>query len=293
MFGKVQTLKKHARNCLRCLVVSMAVAAIACLESAPSLAQQPPVHFIHPAGLPPGAIGNQQLQRGGPVPGFFQPVEIKAPEGVSIAMAEAGRFGPPQQAPIRVGLLIGQVYRMRLTNLPLQPGAEVFPTVEIVDRIYAPRGQELRFPIVVQIDRLDLDAALAGKFVTRIVYLEDPERALPIQQDTGKEQGWFDVPPGTDPLVIADGLGRPVAIVRMGARVPERADAIDMAFLYGCPPLMKYAPPAALPTAPPAALPSAPPAAPSGTAKTSTPPPKAGAVDPAPQAPANPKVTPR
>ncbi len=250
----------------------MALAAIVCLASAPSLAQQPPAHFIHPAGLPPGAIGNQQLQRGGPIPGFFQPVEIKAPDGVAIAMAEEGRFGEPQKAPIHLGLLIGQVYRMRLMNVPLQPGVEVFPTIEIVDRIYAPRGQELRFPITVEIDRDDLNQALSGKFVTRIVYLEDPERALPIQ-DTGKEQGWFDVPPGTDPLVVADGLGRPVAILRMGARVPERTDAIDMAFLYGCPPLVKYAPRAALPAAANAA------------AKPVPPPPKPGSVDAGSQVP--------
>ena len=51
---------------------------------------------------------------------------------------------------------------MRLMNIPLQPGVEVFPTIEIVDRIYAPRGQELRFPIQVQIDRDDLTPPWPG-----------------------------------------------------------------------------------------------------------------------------------
>jgi uncharacterized repeat protein (TIGR01451 family) len=213
----------------------------ACLASGPLPAQQPPVHFLHPAGMPPGVIGNQQLQRGGPLPGYFQPVEIKTPEGVRVALAEEGRFGEPQNAPFRVGFLIGQVYRLRLMNLPLQPGVEVFPTIEVIDRIYAPRGQELRFPLIIEIGPDDLQAALSGKFVTRVVYLEDPDKALPVQE-AGKEQDWFDVAPGTDPLAVADALGRPVAIVRMGARVPERADAIDMAFLYGCPPWIKFAP---------------------------------------------------
>jgi hypothetical protein len=270
MVCKLRSLMKLARDAARRLVESMALAAIAWLVSAPSLAQQPPVHFIHPAGMPPGAIGNQQLQRGGPIPGFFQPVEIKAPEGVSIAMAEAESFGQPQKAPIRVGLLIGQVYRMRVMNVPLQPGVEVFPTIEIVDRVYAPRGQELRFPIIIQIDRDDLDQAVAGKFVTRIVYLEDPERALPVQE-TGREQDWFDVAPGRDPLAVADALGRPVAIVRLGARVPERIDAVDMAFLYGCPPLVKYPPRAAsLPVGSEAAKPSPQPGRP-GTTDASPP----------------------
>jgi hypothetical protein len=227
---------------------------IACLATARLPAQEPPVHFLHPAGMPPGVIGNQQLQRGGPLPGFFQPVEIAIPEGVLVALAEEGRFGEPQKAPLRAGFLIGQVYRLRLMNLPLQPGVEVFPTIEVIDRIYAPRGQELRFPIIIEIGRDDLEAALSGKFVTRVVYLEDPDKALPVQE-AGKDQGWFDVAPGTDPLAVADALGRPVAIVRMGARVPERADAIDMAFLYGCPPWIKFAPrEAALPR--PAAAPA-------------------------------------
>jgi hypothetical protein len=290
MVRKLRSLVKHARDCARRLVGSVAFLAIVCLASAGcpqgALAQQPPVHFMHPAGMPPGAIGNQQLQRGGPIAGFFQPVEIKAPEGVLIAMAEEGRFGEPQKAPVRVGLLIGQVYRLRLMNLPLQPGVEVFPTIEVVDRVYAPRGQELRFPIIVEIDRGDLDLAMSGKFVTRIVYLEDPERALPVQ-DTGNDQGWFDVAKGTDPLAVADALGRPVAIVRLGARVPERADAVDMAFLYGCPPLVKYPPRTAGTTSMVVVPPR------SEAAKKTPQQGRPGAAEARPQDSASPKVPPR
>ena len=53
-----------------------------------------------------------------------------------------------------------------------------------------------------------------------MIYLEDPERALPVGKGE-KDQNWFDVGPGKDPLVVADSLGRPVAIVRMGGRVPD------------------------------------------------------------------------
>ena len=62
-------------------------------------AQQPPVHYLHQGIMPPGAIGSRQLQRGGPLPGFFQPVEIKAPPGALISLAverpiRAGAAGP-------------------------------------------------------------------------------------------------------------------------------------------------------------------------------------------------------
>ena len=69
-------------------------------------AQEPAVHYWERGTAPPGAIGSRQLQRGGPLAGFFQPVEIKAQPGVSISLAVANQFGPPQEAPRRVGLLI-------------------------------------------------------------------------------------------------------------------------------------------------------------------------------------------
>ena len=36
------------------------------------------------------------------------------------------------------GMLIGQVYRLRVTNIPHQPGVEVFPTIQVIDRLYPP-----------------------------------------------------------------------------------------------------------------------------------------------------------
>ena len=173
--------------------------------------------------------------------GYFQPVEIQAPQGTQIALAETGTFGEPQVSPARAGLLIGQVYRLRVTNIPLAEGLEVFPTVEIVDRLYTPRGQESRFPIQIAITPEDIRLALEGKFVTRVVYLEDPEMALPVAQ-AGNEQGWFEARPGEDPVAVADQLGRPVAILRLGGRLPDLRQGLDMTFLCGCPPYLRMTP---------------------------------------------------
>lgn len=220
----------------------MALMAVLWLSLAGLLsAQQPDVHYYHQGAMPPGAIGSQQLQRGGPLPGYFQPVELKGPPGSMIAMVEGGTFGQPQASPVRVGLLIGQVYRLRVTNIPLREGQEVFPTVEIVDRLYTPRGQESRFPILMELTLEDLQFALDGKFVTRVIYLEDPELALPVAQ-VDKEQGYFEARPGEDPLALADQLGRPVAILRLGGRQPDMNQGFDMAFLFGSPPLVKFPP---------------------------------------------------
>jgi hypothetical protein len=217
---------------------TMATCVLLCLGTAGVLfAEGPGVHYAYQGVMPPGAIGSRQLQRGGPLPGFFQPVEIKAPPGALISLAEAGQFGPPHQSAVRAGMLIGQVYRLRLMSIPLHPGAEVFPTVEVIDRLYAPVDQQRRFAIPVELTQVDLQLAIQGKFVTRVIYLEDPQRALPVRQDHG-EQNWFEVAPGRDPLAVADALGRPVAILRLGARLPDQGP--DANFFFGCPPYVLY-----------------------------------------------------
>jgi hypothetical protein len=156
-----------------------------------------------------------------------------------ISLASQGTFTPAQPAPLKAGFLIGQVYRLKVMKIPLNPGMEVFPTVEIIDRLYAPAGQEQRFPIPIELTREDLQLALSGKFVTRVIYLEDPRQALPVRQDPSG-QHWFEVGAGRDPLVEADALGRPVAILRLGARLPDNPEMPDEKFLYGCPPYMQF-----------------------------------------------------
>ena len=222
-----------------------AIVVFLSLATGPLAAQQPAeVHYWHQGVMPPGAIGSLRLERGGSVAGFFQPVEIKAPAGVAISLVEGGGFGEPMPAPVLAGMLIGPVYRLRVANLPLHPGAEVFPTIEVIDRLYAPRGQETRFPIEIELTQEEMEMALEGKFVTRVIYLEDPDKALPVRQDPN-HQAWFEAGPGRDPLAMADELGRPVAILRLGGRVPENGAAPSAAFLFGCPPIIKYARPLA------------------------------------------------
>ncbi len=143
-------------------------------------AQGPRAHFQHAGKLPPGAIGSQQLMRGGPLPGYFQPVEIKAPAGAMVSLAIDGQFSAPQATPLRVGMLIAPVYRFRVAQIPDRPGAEVYPTIEIINRIYPPIGEEFRFPIPIELTVEELEMALNGKFVTRVIYLEDPLNAVPV-----------------------------------------------------------------------------------------------------------------
>ena len=221
----------------------MAVAAVLHLSLAGLLAaQEAGVHYWHNGAMPPGAIGSLQLERGGPLPGYFQPVEIKAPPGASISLAVANTFDAATPGPRRAGLLIGAVYRLCVTGIPGNEGLEVFPTIEVVNRLYPPAEQKARFAIPVELTQDELALALAGKFVTRVIYLEDPRGPVspPGTACPEPSQKWFEVGPGRDPLAIADVLGRPVAILRMGGRVPQPGS--DPQFFYGSPPWVAYPP---------------------------------------------------
>jgi hypothetical protein len=194
-------------------------------------AQDRPVHWLNAGAMPPGAIGSQRLERGGPLSGYFQPVRIRAPQGARIALASEGGYSAAQTpaASARstqandalVGMQIGFVYRLQVTNIPNSEGADIYPTIELIDRLYPPPGLALRFPIPIELTQDELELAAGGAFVTRVIYVEDPLHALPVARHANDEQPWTEAPAGEDPLVTADRNGRPVAILRIGSRGPN------------------------------------------------------------------------
>jgi hypothetical protein len=216
-----------------CLIVLACV-----LTSSPSIAQQRIVHYPQSTyNMVPGANGRAALGRRAPLAGYYQPIEIKGPAGCHIAVAVEGQFMETNPAPVNVGLLIGQVYRFQVTRIPLRPGYEVYPTIEVVDRLYPPAGQASRFPVPVKLTLEEIDLALKGNLVTRVIYVENPAAALGGREDPN-EQRYFEARTQDDPLKIADVLGRPIAILRIGSRLPGPNP--DASFFYGSPPLQHF-----------------------------------------------------
>jgi len=210
---------------------------------APAAAQQPKAQYMFQSQNPPGAVGQMRLQRGGPVVGYYQPVELTAPKGITIALADQGDWTDPSERGVFSGMQIGVPYRVKLANLPEHfRNQECYPTIEIIDRTYAPVGLERRFPIPIVFNEDDLRLATDGLLVTRVVYVEDPQQALPGKQMPG-DQLWHDAGPKANALEVADRLGRPVAIVRIGGRTPNESAGPDLEFLYGCPKFLRILPP--------------------------------------------------
>ena len=217
---------------MKCRIAMLLILAV----SATARAQEP-VHYDHAGILAPGAIGMQQLQRGGPLPGYFQPIEVRAPEGSQFSVAVNDHFVAARNTPVKTALLVGLVYRFRVTGIPKHEGEELYPTVEIINRLYPPVGEELKFPVPIELTQEDLDSALEGRFITRIVYVENPRQAYPRSEDPNAQE-CFEVNAKTDPLAAADRLGRPIAIVRIGGRTPEDTSNPGGKFMYNSPPLL-------------------------------------------------------
>ena len=66
-----------------------------------------------------------------------------------------------------------------------------------------------------------------GRLVTQIVYLEDPDQALPISMPD-EEIPMVTLDPSEEPLRVADALGRVMAIVRIGGRSPLPGEPIGL-----------------------------------------------------------------
>jgi len=222
----------------------IAVAAIAFALPCPALLAQtrqlPNVHYFLGAKGEPGVVAGAAVARRVPGVGSCQAVEVSGPKGVQVALARDGQFLHTLEAPVKVGMIVGAVYRVRVTGIPFRPGEELYPTIEVIDRVHAPAGREHRFPIPVVLEETDLRAALDGALVTRVIYLEDNELAEPVAVKPGT-QPVLEVGPMDNALKAADQLGRPVAILRIGSRVPANLQGDLTEFLYGCPPWVPVA----------------------------------------------------
>ncbi len=230
--------------CLLAVRIASALAMLQCSDlraqsSRPTL--NPKVNYFLSDADEPGVVGQAQIARRAPGAGTYQAVEVRGPKGMGVALAQEGQFLHDLQAPVKVAMLVGAVYRVRITGIPLRPGEELYPTIEVIDRVYAPLGREHRYPIPIVIEEEDLRAALSGNLVTRVIYLEDSENAEPIAVSPG-EQKLLDVGPTDNALKVADQFGRPVAILRIGSRVPANMQGDLTDFLYGCPPWLPVAP---------------------------------------------------
>lgn len=180
-------------------------------------------HKLLNSKMPLGIVSQQKLMGNARLVGHTQPVRIIAPDGSRVAIVADGGTTEANHSRVTVGVKAGLLYRFRVDFVDRDTPRTVYPSVEIVDRLYAPKGLENQFPVPVVISENDLAQASGGKMVTKVVYLERAESTVP-RRPIETDQPWFDVTGAEDPLHVAQSLGRPLAILRIGSRVPTAGE---------------------------------------------------------------------
>lgn len=215
---------------MTCLLGFLLTASVAIQASA----QQPVRHELIRGDMPPGEAARFYQQADPTLIGHMQPVQLVAPADTTIEVGDAASsFGQSQASQMTVAMGIGYVYRFKLSNFP-QPdaaGQTLYPSIEVIGKLSPPQGLENDFPIQVVVTRQDIDIALAGRMVTRVIYLEDSRGTLPHLHTEGAQPS-VDVRSGQDPLRAAQQMGRPMAILRMGSRVPMPGEIAEW-FTFG------------------------------------------------------------
>jgi hypothetical protein len=200
--------------------------AILLFAAASANAQRPIRHELIRGDMPPGLAADYSRMSNPALEHYVQPVRIIGPPGSLLEIAANGDFVETKSSKATVGMKIGPVYRFKVSNIPQTSGKELYPSIELLNRLHPPEGLENEFPVQVVIDLDDLKQALDGKLVTKVIYLENPETALP-HRHREDVQPFFDVGGGEDPLRASEKLGRPMAILRIGSRVPMASDLME------------------------------------------------------------------
>jgi len=112
----------------------------------------------------------------------------------------------------------GDIVRMKLSNIEGHEAIELFPTIEIAPVNPRTAAYLDHNAIPLQFTNEDFDQVATGNYVTKVIYLPDPEfQDLALANVETLVSTRLD--PGDDPIVEADRRGSIMAILRMGNKV--------------------------------------------------------------------------
>jgi len=209
---------------------------------------------------PPIALTSAMMPAGGavpPVPGVSTTSQILfvSPDGMQVSwdVGGVGMYDSEVKiVPFSKNFPQGGIYRLKVTNIEGQPGVELYPTLEV--GFATPRTEAFlaHNAIPVQFTEDDFAQVRSGTYVTKVIYLPDPnyqELALANVETLVSTR----LDPGIDPVVEADRRGSIMAIVRIGNKDLEVPGEEPMgAFVQGPMPGMMGPPGMAGPGMPPA-----------------------------------------
>jgi len=215
---------------MRSLIVSFVVASLAIVGCrAPCQNNLPPAGMLmHPGpGVDGPGPGVMMYQPGMPAQPTTSQVAFVGPEGMAVAwdVTAPGMFdSQPLGCPGRYTFPQGAIYRLKVNNIPGRPGGELYPTLEVGPMMPRTEAFLAHNAIPVQFTEEDFDQVLSGNFVTKVIYLPDPEyQELALAGVETLVSTRLD--PGVDPIVEADRRGAILGIIRLGNKDLQVSEA--------------------------------------------------------------------
>jgi len=186
-----------------------------------------------PAG---GGVMSMMPGMGGP-PSTVQ-VTFGRPDGMHVRYDQtgAGMFdSEPLIVPARQNFPQGGLYRLKLTNIAGREGVELYPTVELAYSSPRTGAYLAHNSIPLQFTEEDFDQVMTGNFVTKVIYLPDPDFQGPALAGIDTLVSTR-LDPGVDPIVEADRRGSILAIIRLGDKDIEMPGMSDAGYSGGMSP---------------------------------------------------------
>ena len=114
----------------------------------------------------------------------------------------------------------GGIYRLKISNIEDREGVELYPTIEVGPPSFRTAAYLAHAAIPIQFTEEDFDQVLSGNFVTKVIYLPDPEyRALAVAGVQTLVSTRLN--PDEDPITEAQNKGAILAVVRIGNKDME------------------------------------------------------------------------
>lgn len=178
--------------------------------------------LLFTAGLAPAQHAHPPMRS--PSPLLF--VRFQGPAGARATFYQGRAAARSFNAPVAVGLRTGYLYRVRLDHFHDVPGVVLFPTLEVHGALQlGPKMSAADFPVAINLSREDIDAVVAGAMVTKVFYLEHPDRAEPRATRPG-EVIEIDVPRSGNILHEARQKGRVMVVMHLGGRQPTMDELV-------------------------------------------------------------------
>lgn len=185
-----------------------------------------------PGVIPPaGAVPALAPMMAAPMPATEPTVQVlfAKPEGMQVRwdVGGVGQFdSTPLVVPGRQNFPQGGIYRLKITNIGGREGVELYPTLEIGPSTPRTEAFLAHNAIPMQFTDEDFDQVLTGNFVTKVIYLPDPEfQELALAGVETLVSTRLD--PGVDPIVEADRRGSILAVIRLGNKDIELPGSND------------------------------------------------------------------